>query len=230
MEKCEGGGLSLCIDSDDELMLNACEICWNTWKEIPESEKKKYWQIKAQCIDDDGKVCDALFPENINELPLEERYKFFSHATGERIGCRVTSIMRKNLFPEPEGVKCVYENIVWAPLERKYLSWGINDIIRIWHKDANERQTIVNKMRVQQCKDMLFACTTYLNDTDMYISNSKNFIKTILKYLILRNILTDYGENKFAKGCIIRRRFLPLLFTIPCHIVSPVIRRTRCDF
>lgn len=39
--------------------------------------------------------------------------------------------MKDNLFLESEGVKCVYENIVWAPLERRYLSWGSNEVIRI---------------------------------------------------------------------------------------------------
>lgn len=228
------GILSLCIDSDDELLPDACEVFWSTWIFIPERERNKYWQIKAQCINDNGELCDALFPNNINELPLMERYKYFSYATGERIGCRVSAIMKENLFPEPDGVRCVFENIVWAPLERKYLSWGINNVVRIWHQDATERQTIVNKIRIQQCKNILYACVIYLTNPAMYISNTVLYIKTLCKYLILRNILIWIGEGDFINSYKIHKKPLVMLwsaiFFIPCLVLTPIIRYKRCDF
>lgn len=97
------GELVLFIDDDDELLPEACEAFWRAWCGIPESERPKYWQIVAQCVDDEGNITAPLFPDNINELPHRERYKAFSFAGGDRIECRVAALMKENLFPEPEG-------------------------------------------------------------------------------------------------------------------------------
>ena len=109
---------------------DACRIFYDAWVSIPEYEKQKYWQMKALCINTEGKVISSYFPENINEMTKEEAFKYFSLSTGEQMGCRVLSIMKKNLFPEPDYAKFVNECVIWTKLEQEYRSYGIN--VPVW--------------------------------------------------------------------------------------------------
>ena len=230
------GALTLCIDDDDELLPEACETFWRAWSEIPESERPNYWQIKAQCVDDDGNITAPLFPDNINELPHSERYRHFSFAGGERIGCRAASIMKENLFPEPEGVKNVSPSLLWTPMERKYLSWGINDVLRIFHQDQGERMSIMKGDRrgVQKCKNILYADSVRLSHPEIYFPSCKEYVKAALRYLIHRNLLSKAGEKDFAD--MYRPKWKPMgrllaaIAYIPCLCVTPVFRKRRCSF
>lgn len=227
------GVLTLGIDDDDELLPEACETFWRAWCEIPESEHPNYWQIKAQCVDDDGNITAPLFPDNINELPHSERYRHFSFAGGDRIGCRAASIMKENLFPEPEGVNFVSEGIVWTPMERKYLSWGINDVLRIYHQHQGERLTRQIKS-VQHARNMVYADSVRLSSPNIYIQNNKAYLMCVVRYLIYRNLLAKAGEKDFADMYRPKwkpmGRLLAVIAYIPCLCVTPVFRKRCCSF
>lgn len=77
---------------------------------------------------------------------------------------------------------------------------------------------------------MLYACTTYLNDRNMYIRNNKVYLKTMVKYLILRRILIDCGEYGFAEKCLMPNYLTKIFLAIPCHIITPIVRKKDVIF
>lgn len=213
------GEMVLCIDSDDELMPSACEIFNKTWLSIPKEERNSYWQIKAQCVDQNGKMTAELFPNNVNDLPKEEARKFFSMAGGEQIGCRVADIMKKNNFPEPTGITFVAEGVVWIPLERKYKSWGINDIVRIYHKEGdNHLAGSWKKNNKQTIRNNLWSRAYMLNNKKDYGFNFLMYIKNIIKYCVFSHLLIRQGNGKFVKNNKLNgfaNRFWKNVFWIP---------------
>lgn len=53
------------IDSDDELLPEACQIFYDEWNKMPGEKRKQCFQIKALCVDAEGKLMSDRFPENI---------------------------------------------------------------------------------------------------------------------------------------------------------------------
>lgn len=183
------GELIVNIDSDDELLPNACETFLSAWKSIPIEDRIKYWQIKARCVSPEGKVCSPEFPENINQLPEDESRQLFQSITGEQIGCRVSNIMKNNLFPTPKQVKFVQEGVVWRKLEEKYRTWCINDIVRVYYVDGNDRLTGTVKKSEQSCMNAMWNSMFFLNNSKLYISDFKNYCSTIFRFCLMRSIL-----------------------------------------
>lgn len=194
------GEMVLCVDSDDELMPDACKIFYKTWKSIPKTKRKNYWQIKAQCIDQDGKRTAKPFPDNINNLPKEKTIKYFSMANGEQIGCRVSEIMKNNLFPEPKGITFVIESIVWIPLEYRYNSWGINDVVRVYHKEGKDR--LAGNWREndqQKLRNSLWSRAYMLNNKELFTFGYLQYIKNVIKYCVVSILLLIIGDKEFVK-------------------------------
>ncbi len=142
------------LDSDDELIPTAIERLVNLWFEIPEEEREKYWCAQARvCTQHSKEVFGDLYPDNINSLPAEEKRKVAMSTAGEKIGLMRADIIKQYRYPEPKYVKFVSEGILWKPLNKKYLTWYTNDIVRIYYVDdgaclsapPQNRQTITNK-------------------------------------------------------------------------------------
>lgn len=194
------GELVLCIDSDDELTPDACELFHEAWLSIPNSKRKEYWQIKAQCVDQNGKITAKLFPANINNLPNNKARKHFSMAGGEQIGCRVARVMKENLFPEPEGISFVAEGVVWIPLEYKYKSWGINKVARIYHREGSDRLAGSWKKESKQKKrDNLWSRAYMLNNKKKYGFSFPHYIKVMMKYCVISILLLKTGDREFVQ-------------------------------
>lgn len=223
------GELVLCIDSDDELIHDACEIFHKTWVSIPKNKRKEYWQIKAQCVDQNGNITAKLFPSNINSLPNKKARKYFSMAGGEQIGCRVAKIMKNNLFPEPEGISFVIEGVVWIPLEHIYKSWGINEVARIYHKEGDDHLAGSWKKEDKQKKrNNLWSRAYMLNNKKKYGFNFFQYIKIMIKYCVISNLLLNVDDKKFVqqnklKGFV--NNFWKLIVWVPSSLLAFHISR-----
>lgn len=194
------GELVVCIDSDDELLPEACAIFQKKWLSIPEKQREEYWQIKAQCVDQNGNITGSLFPNNINSFDKETARRYFSLAKGEQIGCRVAKIMKKNLFPEPRGVTFVTENIRWVPLEKQYRSYGINDVVRVYHREGDDHLTAKKKKKSKQdLKNSLWNLAYQLNDANTFDLHWLKRVKLIFKYCVLKKLLSKSGDKIFVQ-------------------------------
>ena len=183
------GKFLICIDSDDELVPDACQDFYDEWTRIPDEEKENVWQIKALCIDQDGKMVSSPFPDDINSIEPQKAKAFFSMSSGEQLGCRSVQILKDNKFPEPRWVKFVNENNLWVYLESKYRSWGMNKVVRIYHTEGDNRLSNVGKKTVQNCIDSFWNSFSALENADYLIHSKKEYLFEMLRYNIMRNIL-----------------------------------------
>lgn len=228
------GELVINIDSDDELLPEALNVYWNTWNKIPDESKPKYREIVAQCKDDWGRVGHP-FPDNINELPWDEARKCCYRTGGEHVACFVTDVMKHNLFPEPEGVTFMTENILWRKLDRKYCSYYINDMLRIYHQDGNDHLSpglndVRHKKTIQNCKNALWESTQFLNDWEIY-KDGKNYKKIMLRYCIMNHILCkDAEQNEFRKACRlqgIKNKCIFYLAWLPTGVAAKLYQKKK---
>ena len=162
------GELLINLDSDDELVPDALKVFWDTWKKIPHIDKAKYREVVAQCKDESGKRVGQPFPQNINQLPWDKARKICYESGEEHVACFVANVMKRNLFPEPEGVTFMTENILWRKLDQTYCAYYINDMLRIYHQEGNDHLSsglsAGHKKTIQNCKNALWESTQFLND------------------------------------------------------------------
>ena len=222
------GELILCIDSDDELLPEACKVFHDTWLSIPKDDRAKCWQIKAQILGQNNKTMAPVFPENINNLPIGKARKYFSVVHGEQIGCRSAKIMKQNLFPEPNGITFVMESIIWIPLENKYRSWGINDIVSKCYRDGNDHLSDTWRKDKQSLKNGIWSRQYIINHPKDFRLNLTKNLKMITKYCIFLHLLSVYNEqvfirrNKIIGFC---NNFWKVIVWVPTWIIAKILRR-----
>ena len=225
------GELVVCIDSDDELMPEACEVFYKTWQSIPKDKRNEYWQMKARLVDGNNREVSALFPDNINDLSKEQARKYFSLAKGDQIGCRVLSIMKKNLFPEPDGVTFVTENVRWLPLENKFRSWGIDKAVSIVHRESddglNHLSYKTKKKTKQDLRNSFWNLMYQLNDADIFDLKFFRRIKFICKYCVIKRLLIKLNDKKFVQKFNLKgvfNHFWEVLFWFPSFAIAVIWR------
>lgn len=112
--------------------------------------------------------------------------------------------MKKNPWPEPEGVTFVGENILWHRLDKIYKSWYFNKILRIYHRDNMDHISKVNKKQsrnydLQKIRNGMWNNMYLLNNRKMYINTFNSYIKCMGKYCIQRNILKYYDDEYYKE-------------------------------
>lgn len=202
------GELLINLDSDDELVPGALKAFWDMWEKIPDNNKEKYREIVAQCKDEFGTRVGKPFPEKINQLPWDEARKICYESGEEHVACFVTDVMKKNLFPEPEGVTFMTENILWRKLDQRYCAYYINDMLRVYHKEGNDHLSSElsseRKKTIQNCKNAMWESTQFLNDWKTY-QDGGSYTKELLRYCIMNHILRrDKAQNDFRDNCILK--------------------------
>ncbi len=226
------GSFLVTIDSDDELTPTALEIFKTTWDSIPESERKDYREVVGECMDEKGIRCGLPFPDDINKLPFKEAQAECIKTNGEHFSASLTSIMKEHLFPEPDGVTFYTENILWGELEKKYKSYFINDIVRVYHQEGDDHlNTTLNKTNgksLQQCRNGLWECFYVLSNYETY-RNYFSYQKTIIRYSLMRRLLKmskdDFYKKYKLKGT--KEKVFSLFLSLPIFFYSFIYRKKR---
>jgi len=183
------------IDSDDEYLPNAMQIFIDAWNSIPEEHRDEYREVVAQCFNEYGDRIGPKFPEGINDLGRKEAQALLATIPGigvEHANMSVTKQIQKYLFPEPEGVCYVVESVtLWDRLSKKYKSYFLNDYVRRYYVDSADSITNqeIKKVTVKHCINLLFADKFVLDHWGEYEYTLKTYIRTILHYSIIKNVL-----------------------------------------
>ncbi len=225
----EARGLySVEIDSDDELSPSALQVFVDAWQSIPEKERAHYREIVGQCMDEKGIRCGQPFPDNINEMSNKEAHKACASTVGEHFSCSLVSIRKENPFLEPPGVTFYTESLLWAQLDKKYKSYYINDIVRIYHSEGDDHlNTILDKTNkkktLQACRNGLWECSYVLNNWKTYKGwEGEGYLNNLLRYSLMRQILARKKDVMVDK-CKLRggiNNFLYGVFCLPVLIFS----------
>ena len=200
-------GEYLCmIDSDDAYLPHAMETLVNAWKAIPEEHRLEYREVVAQCQDEHGNRCGAPFPEGINDASIKEAFKIvqrpelgYEHANMSR-----TILLKENHFLNPEGVTDSTETIIWWRLAKKYKSYFLNDIVRIYYTESGDSITNLYKTGLTKnaCISSLWRDQYYLNHWDDFLFSFKERVKKVIYYTVWNNALKKhnmYPEYDWAK-------------------------------
>ena len=146
---CATGEYLIQLDADDAYLPHTLEFLVNTWNSIPEAVKGEYWCVHGRCKDQiRGEMIGPPYPDGINALSWEESDRIVSTVGGEKIGMMKRSCLAGMRYPEPKGVKFVWESILWHPLNRRYRTWYTNEIVRIYY--INEGGTLSSPSRTPQ--------------------------------------------------------------------------------
>lgn len=121
------GELCMCIDSDDYPIANCVEVVLDYWRE---NHKKIHSGIIALKAYSNSHIIGCKIPKGLKESTLfemYERYKIY----GDKALIYRTDILKKNLFPEIDGIKFMTENIVYDRIDKDHRSLVMNENICI---------------------------------------------------------------------------------------------------
>ncbi len=177
------GKYKINLDSDDELLPNALSVFLRAWESIPAEKKSDYREVVALCQNSKGELLGEKFPKNINNLTWDKALKLCRKCKGEHIGCNRTEIAKAYMFPEPVGVTFVAEGIIWNQLYKKYKSFFINDVVRVYHNETEASYTNASKkdLSPQQLINGAWNSTFVINNYNYSDYSFEFLIKNFIK-------------------------------------------------
>lgn len=122
------GELFFIIDSDDVLAENALKIIKTHYQSIKNNDKICGIVGLSQYIDKQEIVGD-YFLKNDWEVSFADIYLKY-HLKGDKSVAFKTEVLQQYPFPEKQGVRFVFEAVVWHELSKKYKVLAINEVIQ----------------------------------------------------------------------------------------------------
>ena len=202
--KISRGEMSAFLDSDDEFRPNFMSTFLEAWYSIPEDRRDEYRECNAFCVTQSGKRIGRHLPKNINELPYNEARRIADASKeGEKCGFLRGDLMRENPWPEPEGVKVVAESILWCKLRNKYKTWFLDNELRVYHTESDDRLTSMSsKFKKQNLINSLYNSLWFIDNGRMYGLEKKELFINAVKFSTFKHLLRlkyDYPEYEWAK-------------------------------
>lgn len=216
------------LDSDDEFIPVTVERLVNLWFDIPEDDRDKYWCAQARVrTQNSNNVYGDLYPDDINSLSPEEKRKIARNTSGEKLGLMRADIIKQYRYPEPEYVKFVSEGVLWKPLNKKYLTWYSNEILRIYY--VNEGDCLSKpKMSAQTCTNKCWHSRWYMEHAKEYRGIS--FKNEVIRYSSFwHQSFPEYKKaNKYLSPnvTLIEKILLVILF-VPSYIYANMKLKTK---
>ncbi|MGI6243637.1 MAG: glycosyltransferase family 2 protein [Prevotella sp.] len=158
------GLLTLILDSDDELPVNAVETIVRRWQETEhkceESSKQAFGGLAFCMAHRDGGVITAgkwknrSLPIEANEIDLRYRYK----VSGDICEVFRTDVLREYPFPEISNERFCPEQLVWFRIANRYSLRFYDDVV--YFRDYLEGGLTDNIVRIRM-KSPVASCMTY---------------------------------------------------------------------
>lgn len=122
------GELFFIIDSDDVLAENALKIIKTHYQSIKNNDKICGIVGLSQYIDKQEIVGD-FFLKNEWEVSFADIYLKY-HLKGDKSVAFKTAVLQQYPFPEKQGVRFVFEAVVWHEMSKKYNVLALNMIVQ----------------------------------------------------------------------------------------------------
>ena len=219
------------LDCDDELVPNAIETLLSIWETIRFYPKKNYYQVVAQCKNENNERVGKPFDKRINSVSRRKSIKLLDKSRGEHVSMDLASIRKAFLSPEPEDVTYVSEDLTHKQLDKKYDSYFVNDMLRIYHTETSGSITKTNNLKTKQiCYNTYWCCAYLVNNQKKYYLTFFQYIKTLVRYQVMGFITVK--RNSPYKSISLRgfwNNFFALLLYVPVFIISKyyLSRRVR---
>lgn len=115
------------LDSDDFLEKSATKVVSDKWSIIEKNPKLCGVVGLSKFLNKEVKT--DSFPESDWEVSFTDIY-FKYKIIGDKPVAFKTSVLKKYLFPEKEGVKFVFEAVSWHEMAKKYKVLAVNDLLQ----------------------------------------------------------------------------------------------------
>ena len=122
------GELFFIIDSDDVLAENALKIIKTHYQSIKNNDKICGIVGLSQYIDKQEIVGDYFLRDDW-EVSFADIYLKY-HLKGDKSVAFKTEVLRKYPFPEKQGIRFVFEAVVWHEMSKKYNVLALNKIVQ----------------------------------------------------------------------------------------------------
>ncbi len=191
------GDLFFIVDSDDFLTTNAVQLKWEAWQKIKNNDKIA-GIIGLSQFTNGTLIGDAFLKENW-QIPFSDYYLKYN-LKGDKSVAFKTAIMKEYPFPEKEGIKLVFEAVVWHEMAKKYDVHCLNNVIQL--KEYLENGLTDSSYKLWYAQSMAFSFFQLIkNSTYSFYNYPKAFVGNFI-HLIINSLLAD--ENYFwqLKGIV----------------------------
>ena len=223
--KISRGEMMAFLDSDDEFRPNFISTFLDAWYSIPADRRNEYRECNAFCITQNGKRIGKHLPQNINELPYNEAKRIaYAAKEGEKTALLRADLMREFPWPEPDGVKCVTEDIIWCTLGHKYKTWFLDDELRIYHTESEDSLSHEKKSK-QTLINIIYNSLWFINNGRKYGMSNYDIMRNAVIYSVFRHQLRlwyDYPNYDWLDRGVITRngKIIVSVLWIPSLVVA----------
>lgn len=129
-------------DDDDTYPKDMLEIFNRVWKFLEErNDYSEFWEIRGRCSRNNTivgrKLSDCDFVSNYNDIVFRKRFGFT-----EMQSCWKSEVFKNEAsvperFPYDGDTINFPEHIMWSNAARKYKTYVINDVVRIYNNTTN---------------------------------------------------------------------------------------------
>lgn len=222
------------LDDDDEYLPHAMQSFLDEWERIPVEVRSQYREVVGRSQTQFGKPVGRPFIDNINMLSWKESYKARFDDYRELRALNRAEVLKNNLFPEPDGVTMVAENLIWEKLNKQYKSWFYNDIIYVYYVNETDGYciTLKHKNPRQVCINALYNTKYALEHWGDYDWSFIRRLRTALLYCMYAHVLRlrfegipdyDWAKKRPAGAvnvALIYLMYIPAFFAALLYIIK----------
>lgn len=210
------GELMVFIGHDDALMPQALERMDAVWTRHGQEDIAGIW---CRCQDQFGNPVGSLFPEDLmvsNYFTLFEKYIYGSQ---ERFGCTRTEVLRKFPFDLPNGKSG--EGFLWCDIGMEYKTIYINDILRVYYIEEENRGALTKRSRTQVAEEVYLFYLEFINRYQKKVSGAHALkLRFHFAHAFYRILNRSRFWSAFDKINSFPARLIYLLMTPPAFLVS----------
>ena len=195
------GSLFFIVDSDDFLSDDALKFIDSAWQKI--KENSKICGIIGLSEFTNGQLVGDAFLEEEWYLSFSDYYLKY-HLRGDKSVAFKTSVMKEYPFPEADGIRYVFEAVVWHEMAKKHDVLAQNKVIQ--YKEYLEEGISDSSYKMWYIKSMAFSHFQLIaNQTYSFSRYPKAYLWSFI-HLVINSLLseTSYFHRipKFKDKCL----------------------------
>lgn len=198
------GNLFFIVDSDDFLPNNALELNYNAWQVIKNNQK--ICGIIGLSQYTNGNIVGDNFLQDNWQIPFVDYYLKYK-LKGDKTVAFKTDILKQYPFPEKDGIKLVFEAVVWEEMSKKYDVLCLNKVVQ--YVDYQSDGTSSSFYRLWYIKSMAFSFFNLIENNTYPFTKFPNAHLMNFVYLATNSLLAK--ENYFKQLSSIRNKILYIL-------------------
>lgn len=198
------GDLFFILDSDDFLAENAIELKKNAWQKNKDNDKIAGIIGLSQFTN--GNIVGDTFLNDNWQIPFVDYYLKYQ-LRGDKSVAFKTEVMKQYPFPEKEGIKLVFEAVVWHEMAKKYEVLCLNEVIQfIEYQEQGLSNSFYKLWYVQSMAFSFFQLIK--NNTYSFSKYPSAFVWNYI-HLAINSLLS--GENYFWELKGLNKKIMYLL-------------------